>query len=1017
MGRFDTITAPTLPGVGRFDTVGATQNRFSNTSATTPKNDVSIGSVAGGALNVFGGLVGAAGRLLTTTQAATTGLIEKGLEKVGVLKPRADTGIIPAIQKQESNIDLLRRVGQETGKGGVFTGQYTPSQSVFGNFIHEIPVATEGVLADIFLDPLTYVGGFGLVKRATTAVGGLVKEGATTLAHEIPAVQKMGDILGRAFVTRYGQSEAFKTLDIQRKIGESLAKENVSKLVSPVIERPAIIQQRVTQALKGAGVTDNEVKILADPIREELDRVGESISKLNPKLLSEETFQANKGTYFPRLYTDYEFAKDEEIIGQTFSPRAVSIPKEPFKARLLTEEQSLAKGTRIEEAGYPALKRLTQLNVVEQRQKFFSETAKLASDEPKPGYLQLSEDKSLGDLAGKFLPAAEYKAIADIRHIPSTIEEIYNRALSTWKTFKTAYNPATIARNDLTNFFVLNPLGGVGPHRLDVYARTASELMSKGPLYQLARQHGLEISTQQAAELTSKASRFYRENKGVVSQFFGKVGDFNNMVKNFYGSQDKFFKLANFIKGVTSDGLTPEKAIQRANFHLIDYSEAPELVNWLRKSPVGIPFISFTYGVSKPLAKTLLEHPEKLANYFKILRGVQLMNPLGETPAERAKEQGVLPDWISEGTFLRLPVKDTYGRSQYVDLQYILPFNILETNSILPSNPLLNILAGQLTNKDVFTGRDLTLKSDTPTEAMQKRVTNVLGQLLPSLTPLIGTSFNKIKNALEQRPDRNGFVKSKLEAFVDVLGGIKITPIDPTVEAQKRASERAKEIEELRSQLKTLMLDKSIFPEEKATRAEDIRQKLHDVGNNQPQATEGNSLPPTEQKSPNQSPSSDSTTDPITSLVEAVKSAFVPKIAQAAGKETPVVRGVSLNSPDLDTLRAVLFAEISNRTSDKQKLEARTIINTVINRAKKSGKTVQQELIKPNQYQGYDSKQYQRLVQKKTTVTDNQKIAAVDAVLKELLSGNFKDNIEGRTFYHHNPDGSIVATNKYPYKR
>lgn len=818
-----------LPGINRFsgliDNSQTQTNRFSNLITPTTTNDGLIKKT----IKSFGGAIGAVGRVLTAGQQATTGLIEKGLEKVGVLKPKTEgLGIVEGVKEQKSNIELLKRIGEEQG-GGLLTGQYTPSTSVFGNFVKELPVTTIGLAGDIFLDPLLFLGKVGAVAKGTKAIGKEIEIGAKALAKEIPAVQKVGDMLGRAFLTRYGQREVFKNLDIARKIEESLVTEKVGKLVSDIIEKPAVIQQRITQVIKGGITTNDEIKILSEPIRQELDRVGESISKLNSKLLSEETFKANKGTYFPRLYTDYEFPKTEEgVIKQAFGSRAVSIPKEPFKGRILTEVESLAKGTRIEEAGYPAAKRLTQLNITEQRQKFFKEVAKLASDEPKQGWLQLSEDKALGDLAGKFLPANEYKAIAEIRKIPGAIEQIYNKSLMTWKTFKTAYNPSTIARNDITNFFILNPLGGVGPHRLDIYAKTANELITKGSLYQMARKEGLEISTQQAAELTSRASKFYKENKGLVNQFFGKIGDFHTAVKNFYGSQDKFFKLANFIKGVTEDGLTPQKALQRANFYLVDYSEVPEVIDWLRKSPIGIPFISFTYGVSKPLAKTLLERPDKLGAYFKILSGIQQMNPTGETPQERQAELDVTPDWIQEGTTLRLPYKDEYKRGQYVDLQYILPFNILESHSITPSSPLLNMLASAITNKDTFTGKDIVMKTDTKGEKISKWSTYLIRQIVPSLAPF-GYSWEKVKALIQNRPDANGYVRKTLPVLIDVLGGIKITPIDQTIEGQKRAYEKQKELEELRTNLIRIQTDKTLLPETKQEESQKIQEKINKV--------------------------------------------------------------------------------------------------------------------------------------------------------------------------------------------
>lgn len=821
--------AAVLPGVNRYSDLLNTQplNRYADLAIpTAPKEGLFKKTVKS-----FGGAVGAVGNALAVGQRAITGVLEKGLEKVGVLKDTGikGTGALEGIQKQKSNIELLQRIGEETGKGGVLTGQYTPSTSVFGNFVRELPSTAIGLAGDIFLDPLFFASKLGKVAEGTSAIGKGIKAGATALAEEIPAVQKVGDMLGRAFLTRYGQREAFKTLDLGRKVEESLAIDKVGKLVSEVIEKPPVIQQRIAQVIKGGITSDNEIKILAEPIRQELDRVGESISKLNPKLLSEETFLANKGTYFPRLYTDYEFPTDEAgTINRAFSGRAVSVPKEPFKARILTEAESVAKGTRIEEAGYPATKRLSQLNITETRQKFFKEVAALASEEPKPGYLQLSEDKALGDLAGKFLPAAEYKAIAEIRRIPGAVEQTYNKALSLWKTFKTAYNPSTISRNDLTNFLILNPLGGVGPHRLDIYAKTANEFLSKGPLYQMARNEGLEISTQQAAELTAKASKYYQANKGLVSQFFGKVENFHNAVKNFYGSQDKFFKLANFIKGVTEDGLTPQKALQRANFYLVDYSEVPAAVEWLRKSPVGIPFISFTYGVSKPLAKTLLERPDKLSNYFKILSGIQQMNPQGESPIDRQAELDVTPEWIQKGTTLRLPVKDRYERGQYIDLQYILPFNILESKNISPSSPVLTILSAMLSNRDSFTNKDITIQTDTQAEKVQKWSTYVVRQIVPSLAPF-GYSWEKIKALIQKRPDAHGYVRNALQVFSDVLAGVKITPIDPTIEAQKRAYEKQKQLEELRSNLIRIQTDKTLLPDVKIEETKKIQEKISKV--------------------------------------------------------------------------------------------------------------------------------------------------------------------------------------------
>lgn len=135
-----------------------------------------------------------------------------------------------------------------------------------------------------------------------------------------------------------------------------------------------------------------------------------------------------------------------------------------------------------------------------------------------------------------------------------------------------------------------------------------------------------------------------------------------------------------------------------------------------------------------------------------------------------------------------------------------------------------------------------------------------------------------------------------------------------------------------------------------------------------------------------------------------------------APKNAPIAiegRGVSIDPAHLPTLRNTLFAEISNRDINKQQLEARTIINTALNRMKEQGKSLQDIITAPKQYQGYGSKEYQRITAGKTTMSDAQKLKAIDAVLKELKTGKFTDTIEGRTFYTHKPDGRIIATSTF----
>ncbi len=142
----------------------------------------------------------------------------------------------------------------------------------------------------------------------------------------------------------------------------------------------------------------------------------------------------------------------------------------------------------------------------------------------------------------------------------------------------------------------------------------------------------------------------------------------------------------------------------------------------------------------------------------------------------------------------------------------------------------------------------------------------------------------------------------------------------------------------------------------------------------------------------------------------------------AAAPQTYNVRGVQMTPQDLQTLRNVLFAEISNRGSDKQQLEARTIANTALNRIPQYGAqgknmSLHDVLTAPNQYQGYNSPQYQRIASNATTTADAQKLGAIDSVIGEMKTGKFPDTTGGRVYYHHDPQGQIWLRDGSLYKQ
>lgn len=129
------------------------------------------------------------------------------------------------------------------------------------------------------------------------------------------------------------------------------------------------------------------------------------------------------------------------------------------------------------------------------------------------------------------------------------------------------------------------------------------------------------------------------------------------------------------------------------------------------------------------------------------------------------------------------------------------------------------------------------------------------------------------------------------------------------------------------------------------------------------------------------------------------------------------IRDNAISDQDLEEAKAILFGEVSNRSPQKQQLEAQTILNTAFNRMdeyRKHGqqKTLAEVLQMPNQYQAYKGKEYARFKAGKTRPTDEAKLIAIEAMLAKVKDGSFENNIGDYKFYSHKPDGRIVAVNK-----
>ena len=130
------------------------------------------------------------------------------------------------------------------------------------------------------------------------------------------------------------------------------------------------------------------------------------------------------------------------------------------------------------------------------------------------------------------------------------------------------------------------------------------------------------------------------------------------------------------------------------------------------------------------------------------------------------------------------------------------------------------------------------------------------------------------------------------------------------------------------------------------------------------------------------------------------------------------VRGMKVGDKDLTEAEKILYAEISNRSPEKQKFEVRHIANTAVNRMAAKNKSLTEVLQEPYQYQGYAPKgvtrkggkvaksEYQ-LVSENHPAVSQEKLRIIREALAEMKGGKFEDTTGGAQFYVHASDGTM----------
>ena len=432
------------------------------------------------------------------------------------------------------------------------------------------------------------------------------------------------------------------------------------------------VQRLVTTARKAGKLDDLPKEILAKakPAFDELDKLGKQAVEVG--LLDKTTYDSNVGKYISRLYKKWEIPEE---IGKVTSKGLFPTKPQRIDLSRFMKKTDIPEAVResmgeILEAGYPTAKGLVQLNKSVEQAKFFNEVAgKWGKDILEEGFSKLPETKRLGFLAGKSVPTPIFD---DIQEMIRPVKDITKKIVGSWKFSKVVMNPATHARNVMSNF-ILNDFEGLSPARIDIYAEAGKQLIKKGDYYKEAKKMGLGLNTFASREIKDLLTS--GEGKNFIQKFGSEVVE---KLSNVYQKEEEFAKMAQYIfqrKG----GETVEEAWKIAERATFNYAQVTPFIRRLRESIFGVPFITFTSKVTPQVVKTIVTKPTKISNIGKIKNAIENMSDIKETTRERASQ----PSWIRDGFYMKLPMKDKYDRSAYLDLTYIIPFGDLISGNLL----------------------------------------------------------------------------------------------------------------------------------------------------------------------------------------------------------------------------------------------------------------------------------------------------------------------------------------------
>lgn len=468
-------------------------------------------------------------------------------------------------------------------------------------------------------------------------------------------------------------------------------------------------------------------------------------------------------------------------------------------------------------------------------------------------FKQIPDTARYGMLRGLWIRKEIYEDLVGAQTFiePKSFEGMVQRTsgkiMRAFKFSKVSANLPSHFRNMMGNAIMLH-LSGVPFQRVysgEIFLKAISSILHKDEYYQIAQKHGMSESSFNNNELASirdewlamQESESLGNGPAKIKAMFGRV---TNAIGDIYQFEEELGKLAKLRDAMERQGMPEDDAMIEAHKWTFDYSLIPRWLKFIRNTPLGAPFFTYSYKAFPRMGEALVRRPWA---YLPYLAAPYLMAELmkylwGADDDDLKKARQAAPTWMqSQGGMQLLPWKDEAGRLQMLNLGYITPWGMLAdmgaqagnndlggavASTGLLSGPVPNVIAAVKTGIDPFTKKPIVPKGASPREGMEAITQYAWDMAMPGM---FGSRGWYAKMRQLQKGEVNKYTGDLLLTKGQVwsqLFGLTVYPYDPEQSRELNMVFMQREIEDIQRNTKTKLRDQNLVNDE--AKADQIRE-------------------------------------------------------------------------------------------------------------------------------------------------------------------------------------------------